>query len=659
MTSADAVKLGPTDVDPYALDWRSQRINVLRAFLETVPDSDGFDYGFDELGSKDQEEAAELCEYVQAKCPKRIDKPWAKVVLEGFANDEVKLKEREKWLWDQEDSVALRELVRAQDSIKRGIEKKKKAAQRQDEEEDGRKKEQEVETARKTRSQSRSPGKGRMLAMPMKEGEEEAQSEGSTDEALSKKVGSSKKAASKGVPVEAEFTSPDGKQERRGRTEMRRKDKESGRRRLAEDEEEQSEGQPSPVKGGRKRVVSKGERADSSEGRKDRKEAREEGRKSDGRKDKQASPAKETKAQLLAMLKEVMEEKKSRKRGRGRSRSRSRSSSASPRPSSSADSRRKSSRKGRGRHRSSSSSGSRGRRRSTSSSSSSSRSRSRSRSRRSKSARSSRKSRRASKSSHRSRSRSRNSSRRSDRKDGDRKGKSKKGNRSDFYRKVRGSRSYQLHTVLSEVRGSKMEDAKSVSDLFAAWAETAGAQAELESGSESESQEDVQKMLRDARQQLSGDFKQAVGLLPEGPQKEGQVEAAERMLICSLVQSAREQPWLAKMDVFEAANVGMGKVRKFVEKHAYVEKQTWSRSWSQGKGQSKEKGGKGAGRGAGFVQWTERLCFTCGQSGHIASVCPNGGGNRQWSKTSGSQAVPPPPPFMQKGAPMGGESKQE
>ena len=95
MTSADAVKLGPTDVDPYALDWRSQRLNVLRAFLETVPDSDGFDYGFDELGSKDQEEAAELCEYVQAKCPKRIDKPWAKVVLEGFANDEVKLKERE------------------------------------------------------------------------------------------------------------------------------------------------------------------------------------------------------------------------------------------------------------------------------------------------------------------------------------------------------------------------------------------------------------------------------------------------------------------------------------------------------------------------------------------------------------------------------------
>ena len=55
--SEKAVKLGPTDVDPYALDWRSQRVNVLRAFLEAVPDSDGFDYGFDELGSKDLQQA--------------------------------------------------------------------------------------------------------------------------------------------------------------------------------------------------------------------------------------------------------------------------------------------------------------------------------------------------------------------------------------------------------------------------------------------------------------------------------------------------------------------------------------------------------------------------------------------------------------------------
>ena len=151
-----------------------------------------------------------------------------------------------------------------------------------------------------------------------------------------------------------------------------------------------------------------------------------------------------------------------------------------------------------------------------------------------------------------------------------------------------------------------------------------------------------------------------MGLLPEGPQKEGQVEAAERMLLSSLVQSAREQPWLAKMDVFEAANVGMGKVRKFVEKHAYVEKKAWSKPWSQDKGHFRtgEKGGKGAGKGGGFVAWQERICFTCGLSGHIASVCPNGG-HRSWSKASGSQPVPPPPPFMQKGAPMGGESKQE
>jgi hypothetical protein len=206
-----------------------------------------------------------------------------------------------------------------------------------------------------------------------------------------------------------------------------------------------------------------------------------------------------------------------------------------------------------------------------------------------------------------------------------------------------------------------MEDAKSVSDLFATWAETAGAQAELESDSEVEAQEEVQKMLRDARQQLSGDFKQAVGLLPEGPQKEGQVEAAERMLLSSLVQSAREQPWLAKLDVFEAANVGMGKVRKFVEKHAYVEKKTWSGTWSQGKGQSQsgQKGGKGAGKGGNFVWWQDRVCYACGQAGHIASMCPNGGGNRQSGKGSGSQALPPPPPFMQKGAPLGGEGKQE
>jgi hypothetical protein len=328
------------------------------------------------------------------------------------------------------------------------------------------------------------------------------------------------------------------------------------------------------------------------------------------------SPAKNTRAQVAKLqdmvegLRKVVERGRQKKRGRGRSSSSSSSSSSSEsRDSSSSSDTSASSEDG-----------------SSSSSSSGgwkvSRGRSRSAAKRAKKSGSSKGKRKGS-----ARKAGKSKSKRKAKKAKDRKAgrkKGRKGTRTEFYRRVRDDKSYQLHSLMSEVRGAKMEDAKSVAELFAAWSDMAGAQGDLDSGSDSEGQDDVQRMLRDARQQLSGDFKQAVGLLPEGPAKEGQLAAAERILLSSLVQSSREQPWVAKMDVFGAVHKGMSKVRKFVEQHVYVDKKGWQR------------GDRGGGKGGKGQQEFDRTCYRCGQKGHIATFCPNGGAPRQWQKPATS-----------------------
>jgi hypothetical protein len=573
---------------------------VLRAFLELVPDADGFDYDFDGLARMSAEQIVAECVKVQQECGKRIDKPWAADVVESFANDEQKLKEREKWEWDAEDSAALREVARSQESIKKKLESRRRKDKGKVGPEEGRRMESGEGSRRTTRSQSRSPVKARLLDMPRKESGSEGSSS-DDDEPLSRKQYRSRK---KLVPVEAQLTSPRGKEQ-------------------------------GPVEGKKRKGGGGGKSKESTS-------------------DAASSPAKNTRSQLSKLLKKVVEEGRGRKRKRGRSGRRagssssssgSRSSSTESLWSSSDDS-------------SSSSSDS-----STSSSSSGSnrgRGRSRSKARKSKSARKGRKSSKAAGKSSRKSDRKK-SSKRSRKKKAGRHSKQKKGDRLAFYRRTRGSKSYQLHSILSEVRGAKMEDARSVSDLFAVWAETASAQSALGSDSEGEDEAEVQQMLRDARQQLSGDLKQAVSLLPEGVQKAGQVQAVERMLISSLVQSVREQPWIAKLDVFEAANVGMAKVRKFVEKHAYVERKPWQSGqlWKEeGRGQKGgEKGaGRGGSKGAQYVDHSDRTCFACGQKGHIRPLCPNGGGNQFWQR--GPWGVTPPTGLVQQGPSSTGEQKQ-
>ena len=374
----------------------------------------------------------------------------------------------------------------------------------------------------------------------------------------------------KGVPVEALFATPDSKR-------------------------------ASGDKGSAQKAVKQAKRSGS--------EARQAG--------SELSPAKNTRAQVAKLqemvegLRKVVARGRQKKRGRGKSSSSSSSSSSSESRDSS----------------SSSSDGTSAGSEDSSSSSSSdgwkvSRGRSRSVAKRARKSGSSKGKRKVS-----ARKAGKSKSKRKAKKAKDRKAsrkKGRKGTRTAFYRKVRDDRTYQLHTLMSEVRGAKMEDAKSVAELFAAWSDMAGAQGDLDSGSDSEGQDDVQRMLRDARQQLSGDFKQAVGLLPEGPAKEGQLAAAERILLSSLVQSSREQPWVAKMDVFGAVHKGMSKVRKFVEQHVYVDKKSW------------QKGDRGGGKGGKGQQEFDRTCYRCGQRGHMATFCPNGGAPRQWQKPATS-----------------------
>ena len=267
------VVVGPSEVDPYALEWESQRPNVLRAFLELVPDTDGFDYDFDGLAKMSAGHVVEECLKVQRKCGKRIDKPWAADVVESFANDEQKLKEREKWAWDEEDSVALREVVRSQEAIKKKLEPQRRKGKGVSEE--GRRKESGEESRRTTRSQSRSPVKARLLGMPRKESGSESSSS-DDDEPLSRKQYRSRR---KSVPVEAQLTSPMEKE--RGSVE------------------------------GKKRKGSGGSKSKETAS------------------DAASSPAKNTRSQLFKLLKQVVEEGRGRKRKRGRSGRRAGSSSSS------------------------------------------------------------------------------------------------------------------------------------------------------------------------------------------------------------------------------------------------------------------------------------------------------------------------------------------
>ena len=117
---------GPTDEDPFALDWADYGVGVLRAFLKFFPDTEGFDFTAEELMKDGHDELVERCVKVQQECGKAIDKPWACVLRQLFVENDEKLPtELEGLEWLEEDGVALRSLAKAQTGIVRKLQAKR------------------------------------------------------------------------------------------------------------------------------------------------------------------------------------------------------------------------------------------------------------------------------------------------------------------------------------------------------------------------------------------------------------------------------------------------------------------------------------------------------------------------------------------------------
>ena len=117
---------GPTDREPYALDWADYPASVLRAFAKVFPDADGFDASAQELMEMDQQQLVAKCEEIQIKCNKAIDRPWAMELMELFAESESYIPaELQGLTFNELDRVALGTLARAQESIKRRLARSK------------------------------------------------------------------------------------------------------------------------------------------------------------------------------------------------------------------------------------------------------------------------------------------------------------------------------------------------------------------------------------------------------------------------------------------------------------------------------------------------------------------------------------------------------
>ena len=117
---------GPTDEDPFALDWTDYGVGVLRAFLKFFPDTEGFDCTAEELMKEDHDGLVERCGKVQQECDKAIDKPWACVLRQLFVENEGRLPtELEGLAWSEEDDVALRSLAKAQTGIVKKLQAKR------------------------------------------------------------------------------------------------------------------------------------------------------------------------------------------------------------------------------------------------------------------------------------------------------------------------------------------------------------------------------------------------------------------------------------------------------------------------------------------------------------------------------------------------------
>ena len=115
--------LGPSEMDPYAVQWEEQPLNILKGFIVFFPDMRGFDKSAADVSLWTKEQAVEECVRIQQFCPKAIDKPWAAIVQEALG-DEAAEAGFEDWQWSLGDTQKLTRLVKAQDAIKERIRKR-------------------------------------------------------------------------------------------------------------------------------------------------------------------------------------------------------------------------------------------------------------------------------------------------------------------------------------------------------------------------------------------------------------------------------------------------------------------------------------------------------------------------------------------------------
>jgi hypothetical protein len=521
--------VGPSESEPYALDWGDYADGVLRAFIMFYPDSEGFDFIAEDVMKLDHGGLVEKCEHIQRDCPKLIDKPWAVEALQMLGDDEVP-DEFKALKWSAEDTVALQTLAQSQEKIR----------------------------GRRQRARTKSPEGRARRSRRSSSGRQENEDEDDENVPLSRRLGVPKAKAQQQPQGEAKSPERSPSPVQRGVPEQRRSPREAKKSR-----KRSASSSPEDTKGAQK--ASGGQREMERLRRRQR--------------------------ELQAMVKGLQEPKRGRSKGRGR-RHRSSSSSSSSSESSSSSSRRGSSSE-------SSSSGSEPKKKK------------------------SKKLKKETKKERQRRLRSRRG----------RKKERRVASDSKFRERASASMRYQWHLLANEVRGTKVEDATNITELFAAWSDMANVQSEHDESAKASvyAPSGLPRRLADARRQLQEDFKLACRMFPEGPAQEALVLSAERMLLNFMVQQSRSEVLVRKMDLFKMGTKAMEKVRDFASKQVYkgVKEASRTDGWRYQDGKGKDnwwgsKGGTGGGKGGkgGEVDHSHIKCYNCQQFGHYSDQCP-------------------------------------
>ena len=569
---------GPSETDPYALDWADYSEQILRAFAIFYPDSDGFDFGRDDVEKLTHAQLVELCTRIQQRCKKAIDRPWACELLQLFVDAEGSVPvELDTLPWSELDGVSLVTLAKAQESIQR----------------------------RRSRESSQSPKKVRVGRSKVPEASKE-----SDDEVpLSVKFNTGGKRAAASEP-------DDGYETPGAAVEALLQRKAKGKKVPPKAQHEELRRSPRKVEKGKKAAkqaeeTEKALRAEVALMRRQQKEMQ------DRLKLLSGAPSKQSSSKAVR--------KKKRR---------------APSPSSSGEDEEESTESGE----SDSSDGDSDQDSSESSSSESSKQKKR-------------KEKKTKKKVHKS-SESRSSRHRKGRKT-QRRGRS--ATRKDARGAAAKSIQYQYHVLANEVRGTKVEDAVTIHELFGAWGDLANVQAEVDSEPEAYAPAELPRRLSDAKRQVDQDFKLACKMMPDGWGKAELVASAERILINQMVQESRKSFLVKDFNLYKMATKAMEKVRDFTAKHTdrqglrsgspWQRTTEWqqpdqSKPWTAGKSGGKG-GGKGKGKGNQAFNVGGRTCYNCQMTGHISYECPfPSGASQQWRWQQQQNPTPPAPPLQ-------------